>query len=87
MGRKLPKCHRSRRSTTTSSTSVHNREAVTVMEIDDDFHVHESRERGVPDERTCIALLQDPRSIEDSGLIVACSNADANTCSGFMLHM
>ena len=55
------------------------------MEMDDDLH--ESRERGVPDEHTCIALLQEPRSIEDSGLIVACSNPDANTCSGFMLHM
>ena len=52
----------------------------------DDNDLHESSARGVLNEHTCMPLLQDPRGIEDSGL-VACSNAVASTCSGFMLHM
>ena len=85
MGRKLPKCHRSHKSTTTSVVDEHTRETITRIEVEDN-DLHESNAVGVPSEHTCIPLLQDPRGIEDSGL-VACSNEVANTCSGFTLHM
>ena len=86
MGRKLPKCHRSRKSTTSTTSVVdeHNRETPTSVEVDEN-DIHVGDERRVPEGH--VPLLQDTRGVEDSSLVVASSNAVATSCSRFMLQM